>query len=233
MRAGFGNAGFFFATLALLGCSGGGNDAGRTVPADVQTQDAGSQGDSGSLADLAWAQALADENAQWQPTTEQPFFTTQYGNGNLCVAGPRVTRSPGPHGQLYNWVYTNPIAYDAFMAFETIPEGGVVIKQKLVDYDYENPNASPAPTAIGVMIKREPGYAPESGDWEYGYITLDSEGRVTDAQRGAIANCVDCHANRDNADYLFREYLHRSSGFTDSLFEDDDSEDQAPIIIVE
>ena len=54
------------------------------------------------------------------------------------------------------------------------------------------------------MIKRESGYDPAHGDWEYRY-----DRRWPEADKGVVwgklASCIDCHAR--GTDYLFRPYL--------------------------
>jgi hypothetical protein len=61
---------------------------------------------------------------------------------------------------------------------------------------------------IGGMVKRQPGYDPEHGDWEYFYVELASElpkrrpikGR---SATGRLANCIDCHSYTAETDYVF------------------------------
>jgi hypothetical protein len=52
------------------------------------------------------------------------------------------------------------------------------------------------------MVKREPGYDPAHGDWEYVYAGADKA--VT---RGRLDSCIDCHFQVADKDYLFRTYL--------------------------
>ena len=51
---------------------------------------------------------------------------------------------------------------------------------------------------IFAMVKRDPGFFPEGGDWEY--VVTDSEGWIED--RGALALCARCHAEA-KADWVF------------------------------
>ena len=48
------------------------------------------------------------------------------------------------------------------------------------------------------MAKRDAGFFPQGGDWEY--IVLDAEGRLED--RGKLTLCARCHAEA-NADWVF------------------------------
>jgi hypothetical protein len=55
-----------------------------------------------------------------------------------------------------------------------------------------------APGPLFVMAKREPGFFPSGGDWEY--LVADSDGWVED--RGPLVACARCHAEA-NADWVF------------------------------
>jgi hypothetical protein len=54
-----------------------------------------------------------------------------------------------------------------------------------------------------VMIKRQPGYNPKAGDWEFAVV---SPGGKTEAS-GKLANCMSCHTTRPDADFIFRSYV--------------------------
>jgi hypothetical protein len=58
--------------------------------------------------------------------------------------------------------------------------------------------SSPAPGPTFAMAKRDPGFFPQGGDWEY--IVLGADGRLED--RGKLALCARCHAE-GNADRVF------------------------------
>ena len=87
----------------------------------------------------------------------------------------------------------------------SLPVGTIIIKEKYTQL--EDANQRTNPHSFGVMIKHEPGYNPEHGDWEYAYIELGDEMKITSAARGKLANCIDCHANAKTADYVFGSYL--------------------------
>ena len=59
--------------------------------------------------------------------------------------------------------------------------------------------------AVGTMTKREPGYDPEYGDWEYGYRELKAD--APPPTIGKINSCIACHRTARQKDYLFRPYL--------------------------
>lgn len=78
------------------------------------------------------------------------------------------------------------------------PVGTTIVKEKL-----SNPEAE-KPFAVAAMIKREKGYDPDHGDWEYVYTTL---GENPETQRGKISSCIACHRIKAEQDYLYRTYL--------------------------
>ncbi len=106
----------------------------------------------------------------------------------------------GPHFQPAIVVRVSPEGCDDFLAGRQVPVGTVVVKEK-----HWNEVAG-TPSAVAVMIKREPGYDPDHGDWEYGYEHLVAvvKSRVV---RGKLDSCIDCHTNAQRSDYLFRTYL--------------------------
>ena len=56
----------------------------------------------------------------------------------------------------------------------------------------------PSAAVVFAMVKRQPGYDRDGGDWEYLVVTTD--GRVE--QRGKLALCARCHAEAPH-DHLF------------------------------
>lgn len=123
-----------------------------------------------------------------------------------------VRAKHGPHASRSIVVRVNPDAMDAFLAGEPLPVGKVVVKEKhsqllriAGDLDkIAEREAEQKLDEYALMIKRDPGYFPEGGDWEYAYVTLGPEGKVS---RGRLAECADCHTNRKSRDFLFRTYL--------------------------
>jgi len=101
----------------------------------------------------------------------------------------------GPHAESIV-VRVSPEALEPFRAGKTLPIGASVVKEKYKD-------GLGTMGAYAVMVKREAGYDPPGGDWEYAYVTLTPERKVT---RGRLTKCADCHASAKQSDYLFRSY---------------------------
>ena len=118
----------------------------------------------------------------------------------LCAAPSLPAASKNPHTNKYVTVYVNDIGRKA-MTEELnpyFPEGSVIVKEKLPD------KSSQTPELLTVMIKREKGFNPTSGDWEY--MVVDGTGTTVQA-RGKLENCQSCHTGRSGTDYVFRTYL--------------------------
>ena len=121
----------------------------------------------------------------------------------LCAAPtpPRsIESSQNPHRQKYFVVYVNETGRVAMMSQlkPVFPEGSIIVKEKLLAQD------DTSPELLTVMVKREQGFNPESGDWEYMVV---SGSRTKIEARGKLANCQSCHASKGETDYIFRSYL--------------------------
>jgi hypothetical protein len=105
----------------------------------------------------------------------------------------------GPHAGFSIVVRVSPDAIEAFQDGRPLPVGAVVIKEKYAD------DAAAGPLhAYAVMRKREAGYFPDGGDWEYGYVGLAGEPARS---QGRLAECAACHASARGTDFLFRSYF--------------------------
>lgn len=122
----------------------------------------------------------------------------------LCAAptGPRAA-SNNPHIQKFITVYVNETGRRAMMEERApnFPQGSIIVKEKLSAPD------STEPELLTVMIKREKGFNPESGDWEY----MVTNGAGTQVQaRGRLSSCQACHEMNKETDFVNRNYLPRA-----------------------
>lgn len=90
-----------------------------------------------------------------------------------------------------------PLGDGGVAAFEA---GAAIVKEKLVrtSEGYEL-------AALGLMVKREPGFAPAAGDWEFGYWTA-ADGMLSGAAETAA--CAACHAG-STTDFVFLDQSWR------------------------
>jgi hypothetical protein len=105
-----------------------------------------------------------------------------------------------PHRDKYIVVYVNELGKHAMMHEKVphFPQGSVIVKEKL------SAKNSTTPELLTVMMKRESGYNPQSGDWEY--MALDGAGKDVQA-RGRLESCQACHLMHKDSDYVSRNYL--------------------------
>lgn len=105
-----------------------------------------------------------------------------------------------PHRDKYFTVYVNDVGRQAMFSQKNpkFSEGSVIVKEKLSAKD------SQTPELLTVMIKKEKGFNPASGDWEY--MVVDGTGTKIET-RGNLENCQACHLANEKSDYIFRTYL--------------------------
>jgi hypothetical protein len=120
-----------------------------------------------------------------------------------CAVRPLIGNANGginPHQNKYILVYVNATGREAMMEKRNpiFPEGSAIVKEKLPD------QSSQSPELLTVMIKREKGFNPSTGDWEF--MVVDGSGTKVES-RGKLKNCQGCHLARPRSDYIFRSYL--------------------------
>jgi hypothetical protein len=133
--------------------------------------------------------------------TAQPLVMSQT-VAALCVATPQYS-GPTAHAWKFFDIYASKDAAAVVQTGQgTYPVGAVVLKRKYSD-------ASGKTTELYTgMLKREKGYNPVSGDWEY--FILSSDGKIVQKQ-GKLADCMACHAAYSSSDYITRDYFMNRS----------------------
>jgi len=112
----------------------------------------------------------------------------------------RQLEDGNPHRDKLIVVYVNEVGRAAMMEQKkpVFPVGSIVVKEKLTTKE------SAVPELLTVMRKREAGYDPERGNWEY--LVFDGPGKVLQAS-GKLEKCQGCHQLEKNTDYISRRYL--------------------------
>lgn len=102
-----------------------------------------------------------------------------------------------PHHNASIHVYANePAALPMFDPWGRFPEGSLVLKEKLGRANGET-------ELFTGMWKREKGYFPETGDWEF--FTVDAKGGKV-LERGKLQSCAKCHQDYAKGDFVTRLY---------------------------
>ena len=143
---------------------------------------------------------------QWTRVNKKPHRVTS-ALAMLCrslTPEEKAEMASDPHKDKYVTVYVNKIGRAAMLYQKTplFPQGSVIVKEKRAKPD------SKSPELLTVMRKREKGYNPVAGDWEY--LVLSGTGEKMEA-RGRLANCQSCHARWKETDHVSRVY------FTDKM----------------
>lgn len=128
--------------------------------------------------------------------TRKPY-RVNWAGAVLCARPNSIPHSP--HGGHWIHVFVSPGGTNAMVTGKgAYPQGTIILKQKFLDAAGTNTEFFTG------MRKREWGYNPGSGDWEF--FTLDSRGQTVTA-RGKIESCMDCHAKYEATDFVSRRYL--------------------------
>jgi len=95
-------------------------------------------------------------------------------------------------------VYVNAVGREVSFgeANAPYPEGTIIVKESYGSNSGEKGSLS----GITIMAKREPGYDPEHGNWEY--INLRANMKVQ--AQGALSGCISCHAAAER-DFVFTD----------------------------
>lgn len=110
-----------------------------------------------------------------------------------CIIDPVLTAMDHP-GALFHIFANEPAALPIFDPWGKLPEGSIVLKEKLE-------KEAKKTTLFTGMVKREKGYFPELGDWEF--FTVDA-GATKIAERGKMKRCASCHDDHAKGDYITR-----------------------------
>jgi hypothetical protein len=138
----------------------------------------------------------------WQPLAQTPNAISAYIFG-LCRAPTlrETVFSQSVHGKsLYLLDWANPLAQEG-IARKGVPPfapGSAIVKEKLVAAG----DGGFTLVALGIMTKRDRGFDPTSGDWDYAYWEK-GVGLVYTAEQST--HCGSCHAGAQDTDFVFMD----------------------------
>jgi hypothetical protein len=135
---------------------------------------------------------------QWTLVNPTPQLMEPKVSTDCAFPGGR--QGPSPHQDKYISVFVNSLGREEMMTKRSpkFPIGSMIVKEKLRSHD------STKPEMLTAMIKREAGYNPESGDWEY--LVLDGAASKI-VEQGKLTRCSGCHRPYKFSDFITRTYL--------------------------
>jgi cytochrome c553 len=184
-----------------------GTDAGtRATSSDASVKaDSGVQPDAGTPALVPSLASVQQSYLGWTRHSEQPQAISSEIFSLCRLPTPaETTFVDSPHGDdLYLLDYLNDAAVrgDASKANTPFPVGAAIVKQKLTS----GFSGEYLISALGLMLKHEPGFDPTHGDWEFGYWTPSEGLRAGPATATA---CGGCHAG-SQTDFVFLDQSWR------------------------
>lgn len=110
----------------------------------------------------------------------------------IGILGPAHQRAQG-----FREIYVNDIGKEVSSGEKSYPypSGSIILKES-----FKADNGKKGDLAdITIMVKREDGYDPENGNWEY--FMANSQLKVS--KQGKIGMCIGCHSAVSSTDYTF------------------------------
>lgn len=138
----------------------------------------------------------------WTKINDKPQFMPAR-ISSMCARPTQLqidAEEKNPHLKKFITVYVNAVGKTEMLTKKNpkFPVGTVIVKEKLSSPESQNPEL------LTVMIKRDKGFNPEVGDWEF--MTLDGAATLVTA-RGKLQNCQTCHLDYEKSDFVTRTYL--------------------------
>ena len=136
---------------------------------------------------------------QWTKVNPTPQLMERL-SAQMCAANVPGRQEGSPHLNKFVSVFVNSVGRVQMMTKRSprFPVGSMIVKEKL------GSPVSTEPELLTAMIKRQPGYNPESGDWEY--LVLDGAASKI-VERGKLTRCSGCHRPYQSTDFITRTYL--------------------------
>jgi len=154
--------------------------------------------------DFRFDAARLKDKTVWTQVNTKPYYLSIAVDA-LCraptAADYESERKRNPHAASFITVYVNNDGREAMFAKESqrFPEGSVIVKEKIGTH-FEGRK----PLLYTLMKKREPGYNPAVGDWEFSVVS----GNGTQLEAiGKLENCQSCHISKKDSDFVFRPYV--------------------------
>jgi hypothetical protein len=161
-----------------------------------------------------WLNFIAARAKTMTRVTDKPLSMDLQVAARCSAPLPKDFPEDNPHRGHYVHVYVTPGEEKKIRTGEgTYPVGTLIVKEKLPGMFAQHAKDPKAVTAdklplhdaelFTVMLKREAGYHPECGDWEFMVVSGDMKQVLA---RGKLDSCVECHQQYKLTDYVTRLY---------------------------
>lgn len=154
--------------------------------------------------DFSFDASQLKDKAVWNKVNYEPYRTSGAVDF-LCGMPTKKATEPekknNPHEATFITVYVNNRGREAMFAREppTFPQGSMIVKEK-----FNSRLEGNKPVLYTIMRKREPGFNPKVGDWEFAVVGPNGK----DVQGiGKLSNCQSCHRPKRDSDFVFRSYV--------------------------
>lgn len=147
------------------------------------------------------ASAVFKKYHKWDRVTSKPVPVSGE-SGGRCSPTPGTTAAlAGAEG--YFQLYVSDMAKPVFaLAPSTpFPEGAILVKELLAAPKGRDPRT------LLAMVKREDGFDPANGNWEFFVLRVTDIPVVVDS--GRITHCAQCHTRAKPQDFVFRNDLRK------------------------
>lgn len=184
------------ASLGQPGGTAGTPSSGGSGGEPIVGGEGGSPVETGDIPSVS---QIMDIYRTWEPQTAEPVPISSYIFGLCRLPTLREQEfAESEHGDeryLQDWANAEAVAGIARLGTPPFAPGSVIVKEK-----YVASATGPELVAIAMMIKREQGFAPARGDWDYAYYEPEL-GTIQTAEQSEY--CSGCHAAAAETDFVF------------------------------
>jgi hypothetical protein len=154
--------------------------------------------------DFRFEASQLNDKKLWTQVNAEPYYVGSQLDALCAAPTPAMyseARKTRPHEGSFITVYVNNVGCEAMFSKDPqFPRGSVIVKQKKGRYAEDRAKI----LLYTIMRKREPGYNPIVGDWEFSVVSSDG---VKVEASGKLENCQSCHQQRSDSDFVFRPYV--------------------------
>ena len=192
------------AAFAVLSIGPSWRTSTEYIPVSVALADGTKSSDSKAPSPEPGSVESFKDYHKWRRVNAEPYYVAPIPAAACAAAVVRSDDDANPHLAKYIVVYVNRkgahTLYDAER--KSFPVGSMIVKEKHPARD------SKTPELLTAMVKREAGYNPDNGDWQYVALSGDAT-KVTAS--GKLENCQSCHESVKDQDYVFGDYVPKQT----------------------